>query len=171
VGKLRKIGKWFWLNKERMLLAVLVIVLGVRVYGVVNPPPLEKPAFHPAPRAELPEDWEDAPPLPRQGPALERVDPATLRAANPFTVVGGGAQNDRREVTPASLGVRLDSVREMRGDYVAYISVGGGRARMTRAGDEFGDGQFRLESVDGSGQSATFWSQEAGRTFTVTVGE
>ena len=32
--KIRKIGGWFWRNKERLILAVMVIYLGTRVYEV-----------------------------------------------------------------------------------------------------------------------------------------
>lgn len=34
---LRKIGAWLWLNKERMVLAVMVCILIFRVYTVLNP--------------------------------------------------------------------------------------------------------------------------------------
>lgn len=38
MNAIRKIGAWLWNSKERMVLAVMVVVLCYRVYQVVNPP-------------------------------------------------------------------------------------------------------------------------------------
>ncbi len=39
---LRKIGDWAWINKERLVLAILVIFLGYRIYAVMNPTTIEE---------------------------------------------------------------------------------------------------------------------------------
>jgi hypothetical protein len=69
VEKLRKIGERLWYNKERMVLAILVVVLGWNVYKVVNPPTGEKPPDYRPPSGALPPDWRPVevplPPDPR----------------------------------------------------------------------------------------------------------
>lgn len=34
---MRKIGQWLWVNKERVVLAILVVILAYRVYLIANP--------------------------------------------------------------------------------------------------------------------------------------
>ena len=41
---IRKIGDWAWANKERLVLAILVVFLVYRIYAVMNPTTLEEEA-------------------------------------------------------------------------------------------------------------------------------
>jgi hypothetical protein len=51
VDILRKIGDWAWVNKERLVLAVLVLFLAYRIYTVLNPSTLEEQTAQAAPAA------------------------------------------------------------------------------------------------------------------------
>jgi len=42
VDILRKIGDWAWVNKERLVLAILVVFLVYRIYAVLNPTTIEE---------------------------------------------------------------------------------------------------------------------------------
>lgn len=39
---LRKVGDWAWANKERLVLAILVVFLAYRIYAVLNPTTIEE---------------------------------------------------------------------------------------------------------------------------------
>ena len=61
MDKLRKIGDWAWDNKERLVLAILVVFLGYRIYAVLNPTTLEEQAAAEAaaqPPADRPDNAE-----------------------------------------------------------------------------------------------------------------
>ncbi len=54
MDKLRKIGDWAWDNKERLVLAILVVFLAYRIYAVLNPTTLEEEAAARAAAAPTP---------------------------------------------------------------------------------------------------------------------
>ena len=59
MDKLRKIGLWFWYNKERMVLLVMLVVLAYRVYGVLYPGDAPVWKNIPVPQTSLPESAEE----------------------------------------------------------------------------------------------------------------
>ncbi len=74
MNRLRKIGLWIWLNKERMVLAVMVGFLIFRVYQVVYPPS-DGPTDDviPPPGRTIPNDVP-TPGLPPPVPPPQRTD-------------------------------------------------------------------------------------------------
>lgn len=83
MDRLRKIGKWLWLNKERLILVVMLVYLGMRVYKVFEPiQDVEK--LVKAPGNALPEGV--VPPSPPEGrpPRRPPGQYSTLVNRNPF---------------------------------------------------------------------------------------
>lgn len=188
VDILIKIRTWLWLNKEKLVLAALVVVLIYQIYKVTNPQErvTVQPPQPPLPRTRVdvdsPEGQEiiarvveefpdvDNPPPPPEPVRLP--DTSGLVAANPFTVyVGGltGASRDEEEaegepdISLASIQQRPD------GTYLAEMRVDGRRSRAEE-GEEFGDGRYRLERIDAGNNSVVIYSENHGRRFTFTTG-
>ena len=152
------------LNKEKILLGVLVLVLCFRVYKVVYPPEVE-PYEIPAPPAGEIRDLTkiglgEPPPMPA---LMERIPPTALVKSNPFTVYGstvGSADPDRR---PQLWFVGLRPWGE--GEWRAEITTNpNARPKRYREGEEFES--YRLERIDVENEEITVYSQEYGRSFT-----
>ena len=121
MDKLRKIGSWFWYNKERMVLAVMVIVLAYRVYGIVYPPESEVWPRIPVPQTELPQTDEEkqalglpsSPPIP---PTDGLPGPYTsLYEKNPFWYHASQAQTkDKEGVNAEDLNIELLDIQDVR---------------------------------------------------------
>ena len=170
MGKLQKIGKWFWLNKERMLLAVLFVVLVYRVYRVVWPTPPEDKIIPSGPRSSLPEDWEDGPPRPSDVLVdLPARAPAEL-AQNPFWVHGRDrtGTTGTRDEAEGPLGVELTGIKTWNdGTPRAELLTQGTRPNYYAEGEEFQS--FRLESINESNNTVRIWSDKHRRSFTLEV--
>lgn len=125
MNRIRKIANWLWLNKERMVLAVMVGFLIFRVYQVVSPASGEENKRMPRPPGnELPDDANppgDPPPPP---PPPRTEDWSRLWRFNPFVwrapQGGGGPEGDNaddinlrllriREVAPGQIRAQIDS--------------------------------------------------------------
>jgi hypothetical protein len=151
VEKLRKIGQWLWRNKERIILAA-VILLGVyRVYVIlVSPGAEEIEPPPPAPRS-VPSDWGEVPNPPETAPALPPVvDFDDVVRRNPFTYSSAQGETAPQEEQAAEADWnRLSLVR------VQELPDGEARARMRYAGEgasyvSEGDsiGPFEVVDVD-----------------------
>ena len=112
---LRKIAQWIWLNKERMVLAVMVIFLIYRVYEVVNPE-VEQVAENyrpPEPRGNIgvtvPPPLK---PLPTPPPDMTRRHPFVWIGVNQ----GPGGNDEGPDVD-----LRLLQIMENRGEWRARI--------------------------------------------------
>jgi hypothetical protein len=71
LDKLRKIGQWLWLSKERIVLLVMILVFAYRVYLVAYPqeaidslPPFANPGSHVEPLVGDPQSEPIPPPPP-----------------------------------------------------------------------------------------------------------
>lgn len=136
MNQLRKFGAWLWLNKERMILGVLVLFLCYRVYvimGEVDFDEGEGPDINP-PRAG---GFVDRPQTP---PPIPRVPPggavASLANKNLLSYVAGLETNSEDEIVT---GLTLISIGESNGEPNARIrSRGGRRTRSKKEGDKVG---------------------------------
>lgn len=86
---LRKIGDWAWENKERLVLAILVVFLVYRIYAVMNPTTIEEQSAQSA--SVRPQPAGSATTQTGEGPA----DPAAP---------GGGPQNRLRRLQQGAAG-------------------------------------------------------------------
>lgn len=104
--RIRKIAKWLWANKERLILVVLLIYLGMRVYKVFQKVE-EEPLVLQRPGNEIPEDAVQQKIVPPDRP--EGLGP-------------GGKGPPRRP--PGSYGSLID-----RNPFFYHAVPGGGRGR------------------------------------------
>lgn len=169
MDKVYKLGVWLWRNKERIVLAVLVVFLCTRAYRVVMGAEPEPPKVHPPVKSDLPEEWPDAPPKPPVPPPIPRPPKESLIRSNMFTVYGRPVEEGRtEEVTVESLGVRLVRIVPWKdNEYRAELLTKGRRAKRYKEGEQFEN--FRLVRIDPADNSVEIWSEQFGRSFTLRV--
>ncbi len=172
--KLRKIGNWIWLNKERLILAVMVVYLGMRVVRVVQDVP-DTSGFYPPPARTLSDEKERQ--LVKEG-ILPPATPPPAPAPYPFGQYGAleeenmfymHATTDGEEAEEtADWGVRLLRVSEpMPGRRRAQLQYGSNVTEWHDEGEGFGE--FRLESIDTEAGTATIYSTEYNQSRTFNV--
>lgn len=168
MNKLRKLGTWLWRSKERMLLAVVVVILCYQVWTLLHWEPLVVDPI-PEPRREPPADWPGPPkpvitPVPPVRPSYE-----ALVLNNPFTVYGSTEPADEKKPERPDLGVQLVAIRPWKNNEVrAEIAVRGKRVRI-KEGDSIDQVNLRLDKIDAENQSVVLSSDEYGR-IELTVG-
>ncbi len=159
MNRLRKIGNWLWLNKERMVLAVMVGFLIFRVYTVVSPAADEKEGqIPPPPTDKIPDDANlpGDPPPPPPPPRLD--DWSRLPRFNPFgpyrpVQVGGGGNQETNEQFP----LRLLNIREIApGELRAQIDSGV-RSSWYAEGQAFET--YEVLDIDPDAGTATVFSE------------
>lgn len=172
MDKLRKIGSWFWYNKERMVLLVLVVVLGYRVYGVVYPgdPPVWPNI--PVPQTALPETVEERQALGLPGdlplPPLSGLPGVytSLYERNPFWYYSGRSQEDGADgdINVEDLNIELLDIQEASGEPRA-------RLRTIRTTSWYSEQEqfeeFELVSIDMETRTVVVYSERYGRQFTL----
>ena len=95
MDKLRKFGAWLWLNKERMLLGVLVGFLCYRVYVVMEPQKFDAKDFRPPGNSGNVGLGDALPPI---APSAPPGAPLTsLGTRNPFLYRQGAATDSDGE--------------------------------------------------------------------------
>jgi hypothetical protein len=164
VDKLRKIGLWVWFNKERMVLAVMLVALGFQVYKVWNPEEPEVVVHKPPARPALTEQAQvqiPAPPPPISPPP---PSPPGAFADNPFSRYTGGA----RERETEGVNVRVLRIREWHdGSYRAELRHGAERGWYGE-GESFGT--FEVLRIDPESQTVEIYSSELNRRVQLSVG-
>ncbi len=114
LDKIQKIVIWFWWNKEKFVLLILVGILGYRVYVIAYPPPPEKEEVYSPPRKEVPDELK--PPLPPLPPAISIPGTyASLWRENPFWYFSGEQQASQGAgtITEKDLGITLLNIRQV----------------------------------------------------------
>ena len=169
MDKLRKIGSWFWYNKERMVLAVMVIVLAYRVYGIVYPPESEVWPRIPVPQTDLPQTDEEkqALGLP-SSPPIPPTDglPGTytsLYEKNPFWYHASQAQTkDKEGVNAEDLNIELLDIQDVSGKPRARLRT----IRTTKwysEGEQFEE--FELVQINVETQTVVIYSERYSQRF------
>ena len=171
MDKLQKIGSWIWYNKERMVLAVMVLVLAYRVYQVLNPPPPRQWAMLAAPRMQLPDDAESRERLglpsvpPPRPPMTLPGDYVSFYERNPFWYYSGTAGQDTgQDVRVEDLNIQLLDIQTG--------PDGNPRARLrTRTTAWYSEGdtfeEFEVTRIDPDTNSVVVYSERYGRPFTL----
>ncbi|MBI4557397.1 MAG: hypothetical protein HY706_07435 [Candidatus Hydrogenedentes bacterium] len=168
MDKVLKIGNWIWLNKERMVLGIMVVILGWQVYIVVNPPKDENDNFVASPPGNVSPPADQGPPSPSNPPpppaagewsSLVRSNPWWVYA-QPLTGEGGGKQDDQNP------GVILLDIQQMsNGEHRARLQTV--RPRWYREGESFES--FRLERINAEEQTVVVYSEKHGRRLTIPM--
>lgn len=171
MDKLQKIGSWFWYNKERMVLIIMVAVLAFRVYGIVYPPESEVWPRIPVPQTTLPETDEEkqalglpsSPPPPPTGGLPGTY--TSIYERNPFWYYSGQAEKkDDPGVTPEDLNIALIDIQDVSGNPRARLRT----IRTTKwysEGEQFEE--FELVEIDMETQSVVIYSERYARPFTL----
>jgi hypothetical protein len=162
VNRIRKIGNWIWLNKERMVLAVMVGFLIFRVYQVVYPDtPVAGDELVPYPSKELGDDV-DRPGVPPALPPPPRMDDwSRLWRLNPMNYRQprnrGGGDNPES----ADLEIRLLRISELApGRYRAQIRTPS-RTGWYEEGQAFES--YELLDIDAEAGTVTVFSEQLQR--------
>jgi len=168
VDKLRKAGLWIWMNKERMILLVMVGLLCYRVYAVLNPPEPELDAHLPLPRnpdlATL--EPEVKPPEPPIQPSSGGPgDYANLNRKNPFWYYS--TQGDAAdEADDACAGISLVGFQQGGTNWMAQLRTTA-TTRWYSEGDQFEE--FTLLSIDGNAGTVRVYSERVGEECTLEL--
>ena len=149
MNKIRKILRWVWLSKERMVLAVMVCFLCYRVYRVVNPVPDEvSDGLYPPPGSTVPNDVETpgtpppVPPLPLIDPLIERE----LVRRDPFVWVSPGERGSSVGGDDIDISLKVLRIQEPSpGRFRAQIQTASTKKWFSE-GDPFET--YVLESID-----------------------
>lgn len=146
-----------------MVLTVLVIVLCYRVYGVVNPPPIEAAPNFPPPGNAAPDGVPAPPPVPLP---TGSPDTGQIVARNPFSVYGGAPAQVEQE---PQLDIELVRTMPLGPNEARAQIVVNRQRRWVSQGEEF-DG-YRVERIDPETNEVVIWSQEDARSYTLGVGQ
>jgi hypothetical protein len=163
----RKVSAWLWRNKEKLVLAALVIVLIYQVYQVQFAAPEEDPEkiVPVPPRGGVPARMQDLPPELPLMPA--RPDENKLVASNPFSAEGLGA-GEVDEFGDRQPDLELIEIRPWTGGtYVAEIRTQTARPKRYGVGDQFES--YQIISIDPSAGEVVIYSEEHRRNFTYTL--
>lgn len=159
--KLRRLGTWFWRYKERVVLAAMVCVWGLRVYRVLEPEKISSERPPSPPKSEVPEGMiPGAPPL-----MVERdrpMDVSSLVRMNPFTAVGGGgaAESATRTEDP---GISLQKITRWRdGSYRAEVVTKTSKTFRVSEGEQFEN--FTVNRIDPDTNTVEVFSNELDKT-------
>lgn len=164
VDKLRKFGELLWLNKERFILVVMVGILCFQVYKVLYPE--QKAAAAPPREPQAAPGEAEPPPSPPDSPlATAFGDYPSLYRRNPFWYMSGRNQKNSGQ-SSEEINIKLLNIRNVSGRIRAQIQTA-----TTTQWYDVGAGfeQFRLESVDESGGTATVYVESLGKDITLTV--
>jgi hypothetical protein len=168
VNRIRKIGNWLWLNKERLVLAVMVCFLVLRVYQVVSPQeagPTARP--YPLPGKELPPDSPPPglppapPPAPRTADWSQLWRYSIFNYRQPRVGTGPADRGDRQTV-------KLDvlRIRQMAdGNYMAQIRTL--RDKWYREGEAFET--YEVLDIDPEAQTVTIFVEQEQKAMTFSV--
>jgi hypothetical protein len=161
VDKLRKAAEMLWLNKERLVLVVMVCILCFQVYKVLYP---EKKAAGELPMR--PQSGAPEVPQPTAGPGPTiGGDYLSLSRRNPFSYYSGrkqgGDSTSEQEVV-----LKLINIQEQSAGPRARIQTAT-TTQWYNEGDSFE--QFKLISIDVAGQTATVYVESLGREMTITI--
>ena len=157
--KVRKFFEWLWNAKERLVLAVMVMLLCWNVYRVVYPPKPAEPKVHRAPDRS---GFDEIPQVTPLEPAQSQ-DWASIYTPNPFWYLAGQKINNDTE-KPEDVGITLLDIRQVRGKNRAKLQTESS-ARWYDEGQQFES--FELLSVDPDAGTCQVRSEGSGKVITL----
>jgi len=164
VDKLKNIGAVLWANKERMVLAVMVLVFGWRVYAVLNPE-----QSLPAMNYRLPKADDGQIPKAAVPPAPAVRQTVSLEAAytpNPFWALSS-QKEARASQGPEDAGISLLRIQKGRGGRVRA------QIRTTSSTQWFDEGapfeSFHLLQINPEDGTCLVQSERLGKNITLRI--
>ncbi|MFP6580939.1 MAG: hypothetical protein VCD00_00115 [Candidatus Hydrogenedentota bacterium] len=145
MNKIRKIAGWCWETKERIVLAVMVILLGYRVYSLVYTPENNDPNRMPIKPGDQYQGDVLTPPL---IPPPYDMDPVTRLIRNPpfnYTTPRGGTDTRGPGAEDAGEIRVLRIVEGADGRYKARITTGASK-KLILEGEKFES--YQLMTID-----------------------
>jgi hypothetical protein len=175
VDKLRKLGAWIWLNKERMILIAMVVFLVYRVWQVVYPPPPVEGLRVVSPKNNLPEDPQERATLVADGVLPPPPPPRELtEIPGTYAVVH---RNNAMWYYSGDTGTTTEVTAESLGLYLVDIQRAGTRLRarlQTRSttkwyneGEQFEE--FELLQIDQEQGTVEIYANQHGTRLTVKM--
>jgi hypothetical protein len=163
MDKLRKAWQWVWRNKERMVLAVLLIILAYQVYQVAKNPDELFDTTPPPPVASAEEEVPEPPRPPVMSPP---GDYSALYVRNPFWVYSNLGESQDSQQASRDLGIALLNIQK---------SPGGGNSALIRTlgtkwykeGEKFES--YQLRRIDPEKREAVVYSEKLGKEITLKV--
>lgn len=166
MSTLRKIGQWLWLNKERILLFAMVMILVVRVYMVVyhtntgsnlliTPPSSDPARLSQAKRPGVPPSMPAVPPP---------VDWSSLWVRNPFTTLSANVESSGGTNEGKALNIALLDIQVNNGKPIAKLHYGNA-TEWHRVGDAFTS--FKLTNINPDDRTCEVYSEKEGKYVTL----
>ena len=158
MDKLRKIGIGVWEAKERVVLALMVLLLGLRVYMLVNAEASEDAVSYRDPGSPQGIIADDAPPRPKDPLQAEPVNQLLRRA--PFDYVQPSSRaNAATAEDDRDSDVRVIRIVDVGNDrYRATITTGGKKTTVAE-GDKFES--YQLISIDPDTECCIIYSENS----------
>ena len=159
--KLRKIGLWAWNAKERVVLTLMVLLLGFRVYSLVNAQADDSGELNLSdPRAPMLSDAD--PPRPPEPPSPEPV--IRLVRRSPFAYVPPQSRvNTTTTENDKDAEVKVLRVREVTGGQWSAQITAGGAPKMIMEGASFES--YVLLSIDPDTGCCIIYSENSNSEF------
>jgi len=164
VDKLRKFGELLWLNKERLILVAMVVILCYQVYTVVYPN--EKPHTKPPLPPKAGPGDAPQPPSPDSAPTLTfSGDYKSVYQRNPFWYYSGRGRTTGSG-GPGEVYIKLLDLQDAAGGKPAQAKI---QTSTTTQWYPVGDAfeQFRLDSVDLAAGTASVYIESLGQQRTL----
>jgi hypothetical protein len=164
--KLRKIADRLWYNKERIVLAIMLLVFAWNMYRVLYPPPA-KPL---AKEHKLPKVTDDgtlpSQPVPRGPDVRAMTSWKTVYTPSPFWYYAVQSGKSGDEGKDKDAGIHLRQIKEMGGG-VFRAQLETTARKWYSEGDKFE--QFELQKIDPDAQTVRVYSERLGQVITLSV--
>jgi len=164
VIKLRKIVERIWVNKERLVFAIMVLVLCWYVYKAVNPPPPPEEVTARVPRKKIGEGYKGvnvpAPPVPERPGEWN-----ALYERNPFWYYSSISKEQGRE-RPQDAGITLLNIRTVSGRNRAQLQTESSK-KWYDEGESFE--KFELLKIDPEAGTCDVYSEQLGKVITLRL--
>ena len=162
---LRKLGKWCWDKKERMVLVIMLIFLAYRVYTVINVAEADGMERMDPPISGQPDPY---PPPPRPTRIVENADVTTLARRSIFDWVSPGSTGSGDD-GPEGQDIKvLMIIEKLDGSLKAQISTGGKRT-IVAEGDSFESYMLVSIIIDGDSECCEIYSENSRQNIIVCV--
>jgi hypothetical protein len=165
--KLRKLFERLWYSKERIVLAVMVLLLCWNVYRVVYPAKMPEPPAHRPPSRDT---GDETLPTVLGFEPRQTEDWAAVYTPNPLWYYSGlrSQTNDRNKQAGREAGIKLLAIQKVRDTYRAQLQTETSR-RWYDEGAAFES--FVLLKIDPEAGTCEVRSEGQGRVLTLKMAE
>lgn len=169
MNNFRKIARWFWLAKERFVLAMMVVFLSFRIYTILNPSAPEDPKIFVPPRKELAEDVK-TPGTPPRVPALNRSEDWSVLYTRDMFIYEKPKESSSLTEAGETSNITVHRIREGlpgSGTFRVQIQTEAAAKKWYSVGDAFET--YTLLAVDFDTKCCEFFDDRLGKRIEVCV--